>query len=148
MDLFRGIPSSWCSSERSAVGVPYKNEISAFSLKIGCAVGTQSNYYPSPFTFFRFLKGYNDHVFSCNHVLRAQTWAVRDGPLFLWRVEGQKLFCMQTTYYFLFSAANNVIGGLHIIYFSLLRLQIIHFSVYSSVNNWFQDFWFPHHTCK
>ena len=34
MDLFRGISSPWCFSERSAVGVPYENEISAFSMKI------------------------------------------------------------------------------------------------------------------
>ena len=33
MDLFRYI-LPWCFSERSAVGVPYQNEISAFSLKI------------------------------------------------------------------------------------------------------------------
>ena len=34
MDLFRGISSPWCFSERSAVGVPYQNEISASSMKI------------------------------------------------------------------------------------------------------------------
>ena len=34
MDLFRGISSPWCFSECSEVGVPYQNEISAFSLKI------------------------------------------------------------------------------------------------------------------
>ena len=33
MDLFRGISSPWCFSERSAVRVPYENEISAFSMK-------------------------------------------------------------------------------------------------------------------
>ena len=34
VDLFRGISSPWCFSERSAVGVPYQNEISASSMKI------------------------------------------------------------------------------------------------------------------
>ena len=34
MDLFRGLSSPWCFSERSAVGVPYQNEISASSMKI------------------------------------------------------------------------------------------------------------------
>ena len=46
-------------------------------------------------------------------------------------------------YFFLFAATNNLCGGLHTIYFGLLRLQINIFSLSGSANNLFQHFPFP-----
>ena len=64
---------------------------------------------------------------------------------FFWRGEKIKIVLRANNlFFFLFAAANNLFGGLHTIYFSFFRLQIIHFSVNGSANNLFQNFPFPH----
>ena len=57
-------------------------------------------------------------------------------------------FACKKLNFFLFAATNNLCGGLHTIYFGLLRLQIILFSLSGSANNLFQPFSVPHPTCK
>ena len=94
------------------------------------------------------VEGYNDHVFSCNHnnyALSAQNISCWGRTIiFLTGGRDKNCFACKQLIFFFFAAANNLFGGLHTIYFGLLRLQIIHFSVNGSANNLFQNFPFPH----
>ena len=127
MDLFRGISSPWCFSERSAVGVLYQNEISASSMKIvkllsssdvlkdtTCFERTKYKLFETDHYFSSGGRGGDKHCFACKKLI-----------------------------FFLFAATNNLCGGLHTIYFGLLRLQIILFSLSGSANNLLQHFPFP-----
>ena len=132
MDLFGGISSPWCFSERSAVGVPYQNEISASSMKIVKLLSSSdvlkdtTCFEPTKYKLFE-----TDHYFSSGG-----------------RGAGDKhcFACKKLIFFFL--QHQTIYVGFTYNLFRFIAL----------VNNSFQSFWFckqfistfsvPHPTCK
>ena len=134
MDLFRGISSPWCFSERSAVGVPYQNEVSAFSLKIVKLLSSSDVLKDTTcFERTKYKLFGTDHYFSSGG---------------RWGRKIKIILHAKNLFFFLFAATNNLCGGFTYNLFRFIALA----------NNSFQSFWFckqfistfsvPHPTCK